>query len=191
MIRGVLTGLGLLWMLTGSAQRLSVKADFRAQLTALNIDLLTPVETDYRDVPVLKVYKEFQPYNFAMKSRREKLEIRFLVAAIDTTDQRATLPPSAHFMRTLTHLAANSDDPVAVFSPGDADVHGFFNADYAKEALFTPKGIWTDRSRCRMLHLYKEGVANVFIFFLFDGEPEALDRRYYALRFGGDDLIID
>ena len=50
---------------------------FARLLNLADIDFITPVEAKYRDVPVFK--NSFQEYDFAIRSRKEKMEIRYLV----------------------------------------------------------------------------------------------------------------
>ena len=152
-------------------------------LERAQVDIFTPLDSDYRAVKVSERLANYQPYDYALRSRKEKLEIRYLIHPMDTS-QQFYFPPNASFMRTIRHRGSNDDENViAVHSMGSDDLLDVFNADWGKEALFTPKDKFSERSHCKMLMLHKEGIGDVFIFFLFDYPNAAWEKRYHALRF--------
>lgn len=165
------------------AQEIKYSDNLSELLKQTKVDVFLPTESDYRDVNILKRATAYQPYQLALRSRKEKLEIRYAIQPIDTI-QQFYFPPNANFMRTITHLASNEEEHViAVHSMASNDLEEIFNADWGKEALFTPKDIFSERNHCKMLMLHKDGVGDVFVFFLFDLPNEDLDTRYYALQF--------
>lgn len=163
-------------------QKIELNEAFQAKLNEVKVDFFEPLEAAYRDVPVQKEANKFQDYDFAIRSKKEKLEIRYLIHPIEDNDL-AFLPPSANFIRILTHLASNDDEHlIAVHSMTNEGLKTF-GADWGKEAVFTPKSVFSDKKHCKMLMLHKEGRGNVFLFFLFDEANKTLDDRYYALKF--------
>ncbi|MFK7934688.1 MAG: hypothetical protein AB8G22_14345 [Saprospiraceae bacterium] len=166
-----------------SAQELTFSEDLQSLLQRTQIDIPTPLDTDYRSVKVSDRLAKYQSYDYAMRSRKEKLEVRFLLQPLDTL-QQFYFPPNANFVRMLTHLASNDDENIiAVHSMSEDDLREEFNADWGQEALFTPKDNFSARTHCKMLMLHKEGVGDVFVFFLFDFPNAAWEKRYHALRF--------
>lgn len=163
-------------------QKIEINDTFQAKLDKVQVDFFVPVEIDYKDVFVKKEAEKFQTYDFAIRSRKEKLEIRYLIHPTEDNDL-AFLPPAANFMRILTHLASNDEEHlIAVHSMSSENLKNF-GADWGKEAVFTPKAIFSEEKHCKMLMLHKEGRGNIYIFFLFDEASEVLDQRYYALKF--------
>ncbi len=51
--------------------------DFAARLEQAGLELLLPIDSDYRSLPVWR--NDLQSYDFAIRSRREKLEMRYLI----------------------------------------------------------------------------------------------------------------
>lgn len=169
------------------AQKTLPSPSFDMLLEDAKIELFTPIDTDYKSINISKDYNAFQHYDWAIRSRKEKLEIRYLIQPIDTT-KAFYFPPNANFMRTLTHLASNSGEQViAVHSVDEKDLKEVFHADWGKEVLFIPKENFATQTYCRMLMLHKEEVGDVFVFFLFNTPSEDLDNRYYALEFEADE----
>lgn len=163
-------------------QKIEINEAFEAKLNSLQVDFFAPLEAAYKDVPVVKSAEKFQAYDFAIRSRKEKLEIRYLVSPLADNDL-AFLPPSANFMRILTHLASNDEEHLIAVHSMSNDALKNFGAEWGKEAVFTPKAVFSDKKHCKLLMLYKEGRGNIYLFFLFDEASEALDNRYYALKF--------
>lgn len=164
-------------------QSIEHSPELSALLQQAKVDIFTPTETDYKTIKIDKKTVEYQSYQLALRSKKEKLEIRYLIQPIDTS-QQFYFPPNVNFMRTVTHLASNEEENlIAVHSMANKDLVEVFNADWGREVLFTPKKIFSDRSHCRMLMLHKDEIGDVFVFFLFDLPNEALDTRYYALQF--------
>lgn len=185
-MKKILTCLLTLYLLSPLyAQKIEISETFNKKLATTSVDFITPLEGNYKDVAVLKEAKEFQTYDYALRSKKEKLEIRYLIMPI-AEDDRAYLPPSAHFVKTLTHLASNDEEHLIAVHSMSKDALREFNADWGKEAVFHPKPVFSSTQHCKMLMLHKEGKGNAFLFFLFDESSEAmeaLDVRYFALRF--------
>lgn len=164
-------------------QKLDFSEEVQSLLQRAQIDIVTPLEADYRSVNISERLSKYQPYDYVLRSRKEKLEIRFLIQPTDTT-QHFYFPPNANFMRTITHLASNDEENVvAVHSMAEEDLVEIFNADWGKEALFTPKEKFSGHSHCKLLMLHKEGIGDVFVFFLFDFPNDTWEKRYHAVRF--------
>lgn len=163
-------------------QKIEINEVFKEKLNAVQVDFFVPLEASYKDVPTIKAAEKFQTYDFAIRSKKEKLEIRYLVHPIEDNDL-AFLPPSANFMRILTHLASNDEEHLIAVHSMSSEALKTFGTDWGKEAVFTPKGVFSEKKHCKMLMLHKEGRGNIFLFFLFDEASEAIDARYYALKF--------
>ena len=167
------------------SQKIELSDGFTKKLSAATIDFFVPLDGGYKDIAVFKEAKQFQTYDYAIRSKKEQLEIRYLITPIEN-NKRAYLPPSVNFMKTLTHLASNNEEHLIAVHSMSKEALEFFNADWGKEAVFHPKVVFSKRQHCKMLMLHKEGRGTAYLFFLFDESPEAmlaLDTRYYALKF--------
>lgn len=163
-----------------SAQ-VDISPHFSHLLELSKLDFHAPLEAKYKDIAVLK--NPWQTYDFAIRSRKEKLEIRYLVVPYKESNPLNNIP-HINCMRMVTNLASNSQDVVITgLSIEEEELKEQFNADWGKVFLFQPKIGFSNRMHCKLLALHKEGVGTAYVFFLFNEADQALDNRFYALRF--------
>ncbi len=164
------------------SQKIEMPAPFLELLQKTGIEFYEPLEAGYKDIEPWP--NPYQPCNFAIRSRKEDLQIRYLIEPWKDNDPISANPHVAIF-RTLSNLATNADEAlISAIQPTSADLHKDFNADWGMVYFFQPKKGFSDKPFCRMVALYKEGKGMAYIFYLFDNPAnEALDRRYMALRF--------
>ncbi len=150
---------------------------FTLLLGEAGLDYLQPLDAGYREIKTAK--NKFQHCDFAMYSRQEKLEIRFLIEPVRDTNE--VLNPQLRCMGLVTHLASNDEDAAIAVHNIPGAPH---NADWAKAFFFQPKpnfgGEWL---HCKMLALYKEGRGLAFVFYFFNEADEALDHRELLLQY--------
>lgn len=163
------------------AQKVEYTATFLEKLAIIDATISTPLDSDYKNTQVLK--DAFQNYDFAIKSRKEKLEIRYFIEAIEE-DQRPFFHPHLRFTRFLMHLAGNGENSIlALHDVSESDLQNEFQADWGKVAFFQPKEGFRSAVHCKLLCLYKAGKGMVYVLFLFDKPSEGLDSRFYAIQF--------
>ncbi|MCB0519651.1 MAG: hypothetical protein H6577_08355 [Lewinellaceae bacterium] len=164
------------------SQKIDLPETFKELLNKAGIEFFEPLEAGYKDIEPWP--NPYQPCNFAIRSRKEDLQIRYLIEPWKDGDPLSTNPHVAIF-RTLTNLATNADDAlVSAIQPTGENLRRDFNADWGMVYFFQPKKGFSDKPFCRMVALYKEGKGMAYIFYLFDDPGnEALDIRYLALRF--------
>lgn len=170
----------LLWLYTGPAgAQIDLDPDFQEKLEVAGLEFIEPLEARYRDIRVVR--NDFLTYDFAIRSRREGLEIRYYVQA---AGEAPIDVPHVDAVRLLTHLASNDERFVmSGLDVNETDLREQFNADWGKVFFFTPKEAFSPRRQCKMLALFREGFGSAFVFFLFDEAGPELDHRFYALRF--------
>jgi hypothetical protein len=157
-IRNLFTLVFMALLLAPAAAQVDLSPHFEQQLSRMQLEFLEPVEAGYKDVRV--VQNEFFDYDFAIRSRRERLEIRFAIAPFQPGDQAVNVP-HVRAMRLVSHLATNEGESIiSALSIDEAELREQFNADWGKVFFFTPKEKFTSYG------------------------PE-LDYRFYALRFLG------
>ncbi len=167
------------------SQKIDFSDSFLEKLEAVGLDFLAPLDTDYKDVFVVR--NDWLSYDFAIRSRKEKLELRYVIEPADADNPLHSVP-TVQFTRLLTHLATNEQEAVITvhrLSSGDLEL---FNADWGKVAFFKPKNGFTDKHNCKLLSLYREGQGMAHVLFLYNKPTEAIDNRFYALRFRGEEL---
>ena len=162
--------------------QIDVSDHFNQLLDDADLEFLEPVEAKYKDIRIGK--NLYQSYDFAIRSRKEKMEIRYLIEPYNEKDPTADIPHLSS-IRLLTHLASNGEE-AGVITGLDIEAEKLktdFNADWGKTFFFKTKTSFSTRSHCKMLALFKEGKGMAYVFFLFDKATNELDKRFLALRF--------
>lgn len=148
---------------------------FAILLSEAGVDYLAPADAGYSPIRIAK--NSFQRHNFAVYSREEQLEIRFLIEPLRDSQE---VSPHLRAMTLVTHLATNDEGAaIAVHSLPPAPYH----ADWSKAFYFQPKPLFSHRKHCKIIALYKEGRGMAFVFYLFDEANEAVDEREMILQF--------
>lgn len=163
------------------AQRVDLSTDFSRLLAQTDAELLLPLDTDYRDVFVQD--NRWLNYDFAIRSRREKMEIRYALIPYRPGD-RSFFAPHVKAMRTAMQLATNDEHAVVTaLSVPEDELQDNYGADWGKLFVFQPKPDFSRYTNCQMLALFREGKGMAYVIFLFDKAPFQLDSRHLALRF--------
>ena len=163
------------------AQKIDLSDNFSSLLEQCQLEFLAPLDAGYKDIAIGR--NPFQPYDFAIRSRKEKLEIRYLIEPYRPEDPSFEAP-HVRCIQKLMHLASN--DQEFVMTGVDIDTTSLrenFNADWGKTFFFKPKPYFSQSRHVKMLALFKEGKGIAYIFFLFDEPSRNLDNRIYTLRF--------
>lgn len=153
------------WFAIPAFSQITLPGAFVNLINDLGIELLLPVDAGYKRIDVLQ--SDFQPCQLAIYSRKEKLEIRYLVEPFDSNSQAPQLP-HIYASRLLLHLASNDDDAVIAghsLSPETLENAG---ADWGKTFFFKPKTAFSNRQHCQLTALQKHQKGTVYIFLLFD-----------------------
>ena len=161
--------------------QLELEGNFPHKLKQVGLDFIYPVESDYkiRRIP----NNTYQDYDFCISSRKEKLEIRYLVD-LPKANSPFAWAPHIRSTQMATHLATNHEDGIiTVQRIPEEQLLEDFNADWGKVYFFEPKTSFSNKSHCRMLALFKEDRGMAFVFFLFDEIKPSLDYRFYAIRY--------
>ena len=173
----------LLW--AGLAAPLSAQIEpdtaFARRLAEMELEIIQPLESDYRNLGPAE--NDYLSCPLVVRSRREKLEIRYAVRPVAELGYLAAAPHVAAG-NLAARLASNDEDTfLAVHSLPAAAVREDYGADWLKLYTFPPKRGFSERTTCQMVALFREGVGMAYVFLLFDRAPELLDARTNALRF--------
>lgn len=174
--------IGIVSISSLTAQKLTYPDEVLSKLNQMSLDIVMPTESDYRDVFVIK--NSVVRYDFAIKSRQEKLEIRYIFRPLDTNDPLISLP-DIHFIKMLTHLATNREEalPMVIHEVAPSDLKNAFQADWGRFAFFQPKGEFAAWQHAKLLSLYRAEKGMVYVLFLFNKASANLDRRFHAVQF--------
>lgn len=158
--------------------------DFSALLENAGLSFVEPLEARYKDIRVSQ--NDYADYQFAIRSRKEKLEIRYLIYPHREEDP-LSYAPHVRAMRLMISLATNQQESIMRgMDVSEVDLEEQFQADWGKVFFFTPKAGFTSWQQCKMLALHREGQGTAFVFFLFDKPSTALDYRFYALQYSAE-----
>ncbi|MEL7121580.1 MAG: hypothetical protein AAFO07_19185 [Bacteroidota bacterium] len=157
-------------------------AELEELLKQLEADMLIPLDAQYKTIKPLK--NTIQNYQYSIRSRKEKLEIRYLFVPEDPSSLSINLPHIKAFSMAST-IATNDEE--TIISKKNIDVNMLnegFKADWGATYFFKPKTAFAPFPHCQMLCLHKENKGTIYVFFLFDDpNNQALDARFFAIQF--------
>lgn len=174
-------GLAFLFFSLLIEAQITLPKTFENKLLARNLVIALPVENTFKQGKVRR--NRVLSYDFAMRARREDLEIRYVLPV-----QRANASddyPHILSFTTVTHVATNEEGSAQIASHRIAakDLKDRFNADWGSVYFFKPKPGFSNKRHCKMLALYKEGKGMVYVFYLFDKAGEVLEQQQYGIWF--------
>jgi len=169
--------------LSSLSAQLDLPPDFQKKLAATGLHFLTPVEHNYK---VEKIYENnLQPYDFAIRQKKDKVEIRYLV--LPDTGLIAEGYPHINFSNRTMTLASNEDDEVAstisVIQLSEKTLSEKYHVDWGAISFFRPKESFSYARYCKLLALYREGLGYVYTFFLYDDVNVDFNAGYDLLEF--------
>jgi hypothetical protein len=153
------------------------------KLAEMQLQWLAPTDAGFKMLSTKK--HSFQATDWAIRSRKEGLEIRYLLdpEVLPTT----YLSPKVHATRLALHLATNNED--YVIAEHDIDENSLTNqyhADWGRRYFFKPKDLFSHKANAEIIALYKEGKGLAYIIFLFDTPPPSLEYHQFGLQFMAD-----
>ncbi|MFK8101064.1 MAG: hypothetical protein AB8G15_01015 [Saprospiraceae bacterium] len=171
-------------MQCSSAQSLAL-TQFQAVLQAAQLDYVAPLENAYR--PIAVEPNEFHSYEYAIQSKSRDIEIRYSIKTFATIAAPKNELPHLKCLAIANTLADNKvDQAIAVHGIPKRELMEKYNADWGAIVYFQPKIQFSDKTHCKMLTLFADGKADVYIFFLFDEPSDELKHQMYTLRFASD-----
>ena len=162
-----------------SAQ-LRLPPEFEQLLEELDLRFTAPLDSDYREG--MRHDNDYLDHHFAMRSRRERLELRFYVQAEDIDDRYYGLPHLAATTLAM-NLGSNDEDAVTAVHSFDEEELELYGADWARMYTFRPKRSYSTNKQAQLIALYREGRGLAYTILLFDDAPDDLPGRQLSLRF--------
>jgi hypothetical protein len=154
---------------------------FQQKLNLAGLFFMEPVEGKYK--PLRKPADLYQQYDYAIRSRREKMEIRYLVEPWRENNPLSGVP-HVRATQLVMHLATNQGEGLIIGQNiGQETLLDDFNADWGKVFYFEPKDAFSLNRECKLLVLHKGGLGTAYVFFLYDKITVELDKRFLALQF--------
>ncbi len=174
-----------MFVLASTVSLLSAQSDlpgnFQARLDQAGLSFIYPVDAGYKHRK--NASSPYMESHYTIRSRKEKMEIRYHIQPYDENDPTADYP-HINASRMLMHLASNNEDLVmSGINLSEASLKEDYHADWGKLFNFQPKFGFSHYQHCQMLALFREGKGMAYVLFLFDKAGPALEYRKQALEF--------
>lgn len=162
-----------------------INEEFGTALQLLNAEVMPPLDGGYKAYSPAQ--NTTQNCQWGLRSRKEKLEIRYLATPFITQKHSENYHPiAAH--RLAMHVCSNEENTIITARDlSDHEQEVLYNVDWGRVYIFPPKPDFSSYSYCKMIALYKEGKGMVYIFNLFDNPSPNIDSRLYSFRFVEED----
>ena len=180
-VLSVSAGILLLGRVVLYSQPEALPLSFQQKLEAMQLEVFRPLDSDYH--PLSSHPGDFQVCDYIIRSRSEKMEIRYLAVPF-REDKWESQYPHILATRMVTHVATNAEDvPISLLSLGTTELEAF-HADWGVVYFFTPKSQVSERRIGELLVLHKEERGTILVFFFFD-DPDnpAVDLRFQTVQF--------
>ncbi len=170
------------FLLLGSSlcAQLDLPPEFVHLLDSLDIRFTAPLDSDFRETMLHD--NDYLIDDFAVYSRREKLELRFHVQPIGENDRYYQLPQVAATTLAM-NLGSNDEDAVTAVHSFSEEELDLYQADWARMYTFRPKRSFSEKEQAQLIALYREGRGMAYTILLFDRAPDTLEGRQLSLRF--------
>jgi hypothetical protein len=147
----------------------------------MDIRFTAPLDSDYRET--LDRENDYLRSHYAIRSRREKMELRFHLRPERPDDRYYQLPHLAATTLAM-NLGSNDEDAVTAVHRFSDDELRFYGADWARMYTFRPKRSYGNGfGQAQLIALYREGRGLAYTVLLFDEAPATLEGRQLSLRF--------
>ncbi|GJM36010.1 MAG: hypothetical protein DHS20C18_50110 [Saprospiraceae bacterium] len=163
--------------------------DFQSRLDQAGLSFIYPADAGYKqrkngDSPYLDSH-------YTIRSRKEKMEIRYHVLPYDEHDPTADLP-HIKASRLLIHLASNDATKLLTgHNLSSQSLKEDYQADWGKVFYFQPKASFSTYQHCQMLALFREGKGMAYVFFLFNQPQPTIEYRMQALEFVPEEETVN
>ncbi|MGK0363729.1 MAG: hypothetical protein ACI85O_000782 [Saprospiraceae bacterium] len=163
------------------AQKIEFSQEFEALCDTIGVEIFVPVESDFQSIKT--IHNPYQNYQAAIRSRKEKLEIRYAFQPYIETNPFTTMP-HLQVTHSVTSAATNDEDAIIAFHEIEQHDLANFDADWGQMVIFRPKPGFSEQPFCKMVTLFKEGKGTTSVFYLFDdADNSAVDDFYFSLKF--------
>ncbi|PHI18229.1 hypothetical protein CEQ90_19025 [Lewinellaceae bacterium SD302] len=147
---------------------------------SLGADIIRPFDADFKEVSVART--RFRPAEYAIGSKKEKLEIRYYLQTEKELGHFSGMPHVATG-RFLMDVGSNDEDAQTTVHSFQGEQLETYNADWSKLFTFQPKYEFAAYEYAQLVALYKEGRGLIWVILLFNKPPDTLDARQLAARF--------
>ena len=158
--------------------------NFQQILAQASLQYNAPLENSYKVIPIES--NNIHNYTYAIKSKSKDLEIRYSIKKFQQTDLHTNHIPHLKCLALANTIADNTQDFAIAVHDISAKNLSKYNADWGAIVYFRPKTQFSTKIHCKMLALFAEDKADVYIFYLFNEASKELDHQLYNIRFEKD-----
>jgi hypothetical protein len=151
--------------------------NLQVDLWNMGTELAIPADSDYKLANAIE--NPYLPYQHAIRSSKENLEIRFYFQP----ESQNTPFPQVESYRLAMHMGNNEQTIFSARELTTYELDSVFHADWGRVYLFTPKAGFSIQKYCKMLTLHRENKGVVYVIFLFDKPSALIDQRLHILRY--------
>lgn len=161
----------------------SLPAKFQELLTQNNMQFTVPADF----APTAIIENDNVQYDFAIRSRSKKMEIRYLIVPINKNQSNK----NAAYEQTLVIMAAVISNGTSIqpnhYPPRSAQKE--FGADAGCTGMVSVNATFGKGYKtCLLSVIHKNDVADGYVFYLFDDKEDLIDvladeKTFHALRF--------
>jgi hypothetical protein len=151
--------------------------NLQVNLWNMGTELAIPADSDYKLATAIE--NPYLPYQHAIRSSKENLEIRFYFQP----ESQNTPFPQVESYRLAMHMGNNEQTIFSARELTTYELDSVFHADWGRVYLFTPKAGFSIQKYCKMLTLHRENKGVVYVIFLFDKPSALIDERLHILRY--------
>lgn len=168
--------LSTLFLVQGFAQEIPLQVQDFLNRTGSALSL--PLDSDYK--PVYIPEELFQRYDYAIRSGKDEVEIRFLFLPDMGNEPFAQV----NSYRMALHIGDNqSNTSFTARELTERELKEVFNADWGRVYILKPKTSFSIQQHCRFLCLHKQDQGMICVFYLFDKPSMAIDQRLHMVRY--------
>ena len=168
-----------LFLIPANVDAQSFQEEVASTLADSKLEIFSPLEQ--KSYSLQKDNNSFFKTDFII-SHSNKLEVRVEVFSFPEDSIAMNNPHVKNGLRIGQLMNNVNDSQVAMHQLGSEDLE-FFGADWATQALFSPKENFSLKSKCQLITLYKEEVGLVFVYLLFDSMEKYKDEWRYIIGF--------
>lgn len=159
--------------------------ELHTALQLMEAEVLPPIDGGYKSFRPPENFT--QNCHWAVRSRKDGLEIRYLLAPYNREHPINDHPGlAAH--RLAMHIGSNTENAVMTARDlTDNEREVLYNADWGKVYILSPKADFSTYTYCKLVVLYREDSGLAYIFNLFDEPSQNIDNKLYTFRFRNAD----
>ncbi len=157
--------------------------EFNKQLDATGLLFIMP--TDFK--PCKIVENDDVLYNYAIKHKNKKIEIRYSIFSAKDYNQRSDVDHAVFTLAVIENIAGDTKNILRSTQFDKNAVKSEFNADFGSSVLVNPESSYgKGYKQALIVTLFKNNVGSVYVVYLCDNIFEIqndFDKTFHSIKF--------